>query len=136
MTVPNFAKGLTFYSGIVSFGTATQTYSFKFDGLIPDSSDRSIFQLQTVTVEGHDVAADRPTCPSIRHITVLRSLSISISSVPLQSSGVYRSIPPDHHSVQEFYVLRLILVAGSSHKLCQPRVVRVYLVVSYIHCPS
>ena len=62
VTVPNFAKGLTFYSGIVSFGTATQTYSFKFDGLIPDSSDRSIFQLQTVTVEGHDVAADRPTC--------------------------------------------------------------------------
>ena len=62
VTVPNFAKGLTFYSGIVSFGTATQTYSFKFDGLIPDSPDRSIFQLQTMTVEGHDVAADRPTC--------------------------------------------------------------------------
>ena len=50
-------------------------------------------------------------------ITVFRSLPF-VSSVTSQCSGVY--------------VSRLILVAGSSHKLCQPRVVRVYLVVSYI----
>ena len=62
MTVPNFAKGLTFYSGMVSFGNATQTYSFKFDGLIPDSNDRAIFHLQTMTVNGNEVVANRPAC--------------------------------------------------------------------------
>ena len=62
VTVPNFAKGLTFYSGMVSFGNATQTYSFKFDGLIPDSNDRAIFHLQTMTVNGNEVAANRPAC--------------------------------------------------------------------------
>ena len=52
VTLPNFAKGLTFYSGVVAFGNVTHTYNFAFENIIPDSPNRSIFHLQSMSIEG------------------------------------------------------------------------------------
>ena len=50
VTLPNFAKGLTFYSGVVAFGNVTHTYNFAFENIIPDSPNRSIFHLQSMSI--------------------------------------------------------------------------------------
>ena len=50
VTPPNFVKGLGFFSGMVGFAEGSQTFEFKFDNLIPDTKDHSIFHLQSIRI--------------------------------------------------------------------------------------
>ena len=50
--LPDFVKGLTFFSGVAGFGKTNPT--FDFEKVIPDTQNRAIFQLQTINVDGHN----------------------------------------------------------------------------------
>ena len=52
MKLPDFVKGLTFFSGVAGFGKTNPT--FDFEKVIPDTQNRAIFQLQTINVDGHN----------------------------------------------------------------------------------